>query len=121
MIAKIDIDISKVGTWFYSAKGKQIIFISIAFSFLLTISLIFTFEYAFHLNELSLPLFISTGLIPFSMYLIPVLVFIFYLKKGKKADKIELILSIMTIILSSYIIMSVVGIWLRGEGMHLIF
>ena len=121
MIAKINIDLNKVGTWFYSAKGKRIVFISIAFSFLLTLSLIFTFEYALHLNELSLPLFISTGLIPFSMYIIPVLVFILYLKKGNKADKIELTLSIMTIILSSYIVMSIVGIWLRGTGMHLIF
>ena len=121
LIAKIDIDISKVGTWFYSAKGKRIVFISIVFALLLTLSLIFTFEYAFHLNELSLPLFISTGLIPFTMYIIPVLVFILYLTKGKKADKIELILSIVTIILSSYIVMSIVGVWLRGEGMHLIF
>jgi quinol-cytochrome oxidoreductase complex cytochrome b subunit len=121
MIAKINIDLNKVGTWFYSAKGKRIVFISIAFSFFLTLSLIFTFEYALHLNELSLPLFISTSFIPFSMYIIPVLVFILYLKKGNKADKIELTLSIMTIILSSYIVMSIVGIWLRGTGMHLIF
>ncbi|NOR74615.1 MAG: DUF4405 domain-containing protein [Draconibacterium sp.] len=120
-IPKINIDKERVGTWLYSSKGKSIIILSAAFSAILTILLIVVFEYLLHLNQLNMLLFISTGIIPLFMFLVPVFTFLLYLKMVKKADKVELIISITTIIFTSYIVMSLIGIWFRGEGMHLIF
>ena len=120
-IPKINIDKEKVGTWFYSEKGKRIILYSIIFAFVITLLLIVILEYLLHLNQLDIPLFISTGVIPFLMYLVPAGAFIMVLKLKFKADKIELIISIATIVFTSYIIMTIVGVWLRGEAMHLIF
>ena len=120
-IPKIKIDNDKVGTWFYSEKGKSIIVLSVIFSIIITPFLIVVLEYWLHLNQLNMPLFISTGIIPLLLFLVPVVGFLFYLKTMKKADKVELVISITTIIFTSYIIMSFVGIWFRGEGMHLIF
>lgn len=121
LIAKSQINKDKIGTWFYSKEGKKTIIISAIFASVLVKSLIFSFEYFINLSELNIPLYISTGIIPFLMYLIPVSAFIFYLKSVRKADKIELILAIVTIIFTSYLVMSFVGIWLRGDAMHLIF
>ena len=121
LIAKSDINKDKIGIWFYSINGKKVTIISAIFSLVLTSVLIISNEYFLTLNQLSISLFISTGLIPFLMYLIPVGIFIIYLIKVYKADKIELIIAITTIIFTSYIIMSFIGIWLRGEGMKLIF
>ncbi|MCK5730206.1 MAG: cytochrome b N-terminal domain-containing protein [Draconibacterium sp.] len=120
-IPKINIDKDKVGTWLYSAKGKSIIILSTVFSSIITILLIVIFEYLLHLNQLNMLLFISTGIIPLFMFLVPSFAFLLYLKMAKKADKLELIISVTTIIFTSYIIMSLIGIWFRGEGMHLIF
>ncbi len=120
-IPKVSIKKEKVGRWFYSEKGKRIIVYSVLFATGTTSLLILILEYWVHLNMLDIPLFISTGIIPLFMYLIPAGAFIFTFKKKLKADKIELILALATIIFTSYIVMSFVGIWLRGEAMHLIF
>ena len=117
----IKIDKEKTGSWFYSQKGGKIIILSIIFSTLLTSALIIIFEYWFKFSQLNIHLFISSGIIPLSFYLVPALGFLFYLKAILKADKVENIIAIMTIIFTSYIIMSIVGVWFRGESMHLIF
>jgi hypothetical protein len=117
----MNIDKEKVGTWYYSEKGKKIILYSILFALVITLLLIVILEYVLHLNQLDIPLFISTGVIPFLMYLVPAGAFIMVLKSKLKADKIELMISIATIVFTSYIVMTFVGIWLRGEAMHLIF
>ncbi len=121
LIAKLKTNKDKIGTWFYSKKGKSIIIISAIFASVLVMSLIFSFEYYINLSELEMPLYISTGIIPFLMYLIPIIAFIYYLKSIRKADKTELIIALFTIIFTSYLVMSFVGIWLRGDAMHLIF
>ena len=121
LIAKSQINKEKIGTWFYSKKGKGIIIASAIFASVLIKVLIYSFEYFINLSELNIPLYISTGIIPFLMYLIPVSAFVFYLKLVKKANKTELILAIVTLIFTSYLVMSFIGIWLRGDGMHLIF
>ena len=121
LIPKVKIDKQKVGTWFYSKNGKQITFISSVFAALLSFALILILESSAHLNSMGLPLFVSTGIIPFALYIIPALAFLFYLSKVRKADSVELIIAVMSMILSSYLLMSFVGIFLRGEGMHLIF
>lgn len=121
IIPKININKEKVGVWFYSAKGKKIVLLSSVFSVVLTLSIIIILEHVLHLNYLDIPLFISTGVIPFSMYLLPFIAFILYQRTILKADKLEIVVSITTIIFTSYIVMSIVGIYFRGEGMRLIF
>jgi len=120
-IAKTKIAKEKVGVWFYSVNGKQITILSAIFAAILSFALIVILEKNAHFNNLDLPLFIRTGIIPLLLYFVPSLGFIIYLKKVRKADKTEIQIGIMTMILSSYIIMSLIGIFLRGEGMHLIF
>jgi len=120
-LAKANIEENKVGVWFYSENGKQITIVSAIFAAVLSFLLILFFEKSHHLNDIDLPLFIVTGIIPLLLYLIPMMAFLFYLKKKRKANNIELLIAVMTLIISSYILMSLVGIFLRGEGMHLIF
>jgi quinol-cytochrome oxidoreductase complex cytochrome b subunit len=117
----LKIPAERIGKWFYSKNGKRIVGLSALFAALLSFILIIVLEHLAHLNNLDLPLIISTGLIPLFLYLIPAAAFIFYLKKALKTDRTEIYISIMTFILSSYVLMSLVGIWLRTENMHLIF
>ncbi len=120
-IPKIKIDNSKVGTWLYSSKGTLIVLSSAIYSIILTSLLIIVFEYWLLLYQLNIPLIISTGVIPFLMYLIPAIGFVYQLKKVLKADKVEIIISIVTMVFTSYIVMTIIGIWFRGDSMQLIF
>lgn len=120
-IPKMTIEKENIGVWYYSVKGKKIILWSAVFSAVLTLLIIMILAHALQLSELNMPLFISTGLIPLLMYLIPVAIFIYYIKKTMSADKFEIIIAITTMIFVSYIMMSVVGVWFRGEGMLLVF
>jgi uncharacterized membrane protein YhfC len=63
----------------------------------------------------------STGLLSTLLYLGPVAGFLVFLKKKHDANRIELIIGVVTIILSAYITMMLTGSLLRGEGMQLIF
>ncbi len=120
-ISKSQINKDKIGVWFYSKEGRKITIISAIFASALVKILIISFEYFINLSELNIPLYISTGIIPFFMYLIPVSAFMFYLRFIRKADKTELVLALVTILFTSYLVMSFVGICLRGDAMHLIF
>ena len=121
LIPRIKIEKNKIGIWFYSTKGKKIVLLSVVFALAISSILILILEYWLQLIEMDIPLFISIGLIPFFMYLIPMVAFVFYLKSFLYADKVELVISVISIIFTSYLVMSIVGIWFRGKGMELIF
>ncbi len=112
-----------VGVWFNSKNGQKLSMYSAMFAVLLTSILIIISEYLIDFNAWmpSFPAFISTGLFPFLLFAIPTFTFLYYWFKIKNSPIIELVISIVTIIITSYIIMMIVGIWFRGEGMNLIF
>ena len=113
----------KPGTWFHSENGKKITITSIIFTILFTFAYSIVNDAIFDFsNRLeNWPAIISTGLLPFVLYLLPMGGFLFYLKRKRNASSIELTIAGVTIILSAYLTMMLTGVFLRGEGMQLIF
>ncbi len=113
----------KPGVWFHSENGKKMTIISAIFSALFTFGFAIVndtvFDFSNRLAEW--PSIISTGLLSTILYLVPVTVFLFFLKKKYDANRIEMVIAAVTIILSAYITMMLTGSFLRGEGMQLIF
>jgi quinol-cytochrome oxidoreductase complex cytochrome b subunit len=111
------------GAWFYSEKGKNITVISalfsVPFTFVFSIANDTLFDFSNRLEEW--PAIISTGLLPLILYLVPMAGFLFYLKRKRNAKRIEMVIAIVTILLSAYLTMMLTGVFLRGEGMQLIF
>jgi quinol-cytochrome oxidoreductase complex cytochrome b subunit len=116
-------DSINIGVWFNSAKGKQLTLISMLFSFIFTGVLIIASEYFLNFSTLfpQMPLFLGIGIIPLLLYSLPVYGLLYYFKKVKSANKLELTMALVTILISSYLVMIIVGVWLRGKGMNLIF
>ena len=112
-----------IGIWFNTKKGKAITIISLIFSFIFTLLLILISEYFIKFTEWlpNFPVLISNGLFPLLLYVIPVAGFLYYLNRIKQAGREELVMAIITIIITSYLVMMVVGVWFRGEGMSLVF
>ncbi len=112
-----------IGVWFNSKIGKSLTIISVLFSFIFTLIVILISEYIIDFSSWvpKLPLLISTGLFPVLIFLIPTAGFLYYWYKVKNTGFVETVMSLVTIIITSYIVMMAVGVWFRGEGMNLIF
>jgi quinol-cytochrome oxidoreductase complex cytochrome b subunit len=113
----------KPGVWFYSPKVEKITIMSAIFSAIFTFafSIINDMVFDFSNRLASWPPIVSTGILSTLLYLVPVSGFVLFLKKKYQANRLELIIGIVTIILSAYITMMLTGNLLRGEGMQLIF
>ncbi|WP_163717793.1 cytochrome b N-terminal domain-containing protein [Mangrovibacterium lignilyticum] len=110
-----------VGVWFHSENGKKITIWSVVYAAVFTFLLIVASEYLlkFQLWMPDLSLLITTGLLPLVLYLVPSALFLYVMKQKLNADKTELIMSIVTILLTGYIVMTVVGSLMRGQNMNL--
>ena len=114
-------DTGENGKWFYSEKAKQLAIQAFASSVIITISYILLDEYLFKpYNILNfLPDLISNGLIPFIIILTGFTIYIKYLGLTKKANKNEIVQTIFVFIAVSFLVLTLVGIFFRGEGMAL--
>ncbi|WP_195715168.1 cytochrome b N-terminal domain-containing protein [Ancylomarina sp. 16SWW S1-10-2] len=112
-----------IGVWFNSPLGKKMTIQSSLIAFVFTFILIYLFEHFLHFDLwlASWPSVISTGLIPFLFYIVPVAIYLLFWNKKHKANRTELIMACTSIILSSYICMLLISLLFRGEGMLMIF
>ena len=109
------------GLWFHSEKGKSSAKVSVLFALLLTTLLVIASEYLVNFEALLpwLPAFISNGIIPFAIL---ILIFWFYYKFIKKKYQLlnnESVQAMFVLILTSFIILTLVGIFFRGVDMAL--
>jgi quinol-cytochrome oxidoreductase complex cytochrome b subunit len=111
----------KSGHWFYSEKGKQLAIQSAIIALIITPLIIILDQYflAFANAFSGVPLIISEGLLPFLLLIITFGIYLFFMIKKQSASYHEVIVSLFTIIIVSYIILTIIGIWFRGPGMVL--
>ncbi len=111
------------GVWFFSQKGKKIVLLSAIFTVVFTLLMIFVDDLLIDFDKWlpGFPVIFTEGILPVLLYFVPTVGFVFYMKKKLKANRMELVLASVTIILVAYLVMMFVGSLLRGEGMQLIF
>ncbi len=123
LIPYLDYPQLNTGTWFHSENGKKITLFSAIFTAIFTFTFILLSDIIAANSNYMITWhpFISTGVIPTLLYLMPAGAFLLFLKQRKQANKIELVIASVTIILGAYITMMLTGSLLRGENMQLIF
>ncbi len=111
------------GVWFNSGLGKKLTIQSAIISMVFTFGLIYVLDYFLHFDIwlVNWPSWISTGVIPLLLYSLPVSGYLFCIHKKHQSNNTELIMSLTTIIFSSYLTMMMIALLLRGEGMLMIF
>ncbi len=110
-----------VGTWFNSKSGKQVVLWSTIYAIIFTFALVIGTEYIFKFQAWlpDIPVLITTGLFPLIIYIVPTYGFIYLVKNKLQANRVELIMGLVTILLTAYLVMTAIGSLMRGEGMHL--
>jgi len=108
------------GVWFHSERGKKLAIRAGILALALTPLAILLEEYIIHFEDWLpfLPKAISEGLIPFLMLIGSILIYLYYIKRKHKTKFLELMVALFTIFLIAYIVLSIIGIWFRGEGME---
>ncbi len=110
------------GEWFNSPEGKKIVIWSAVVSFVYTFILIYALDHFLHFSIWlhDWPSWIVTGVIPVLLYKIPLGAFLLYFFKKPDIRNVEFVMSITTMIFSSYICMLLIALLLRGQGMVMV-
>jgi len=111
-----------IGIWFRSLKGRKLSLLSLVLSLLLTSAGILHLDSIATTKTVSPDLaeILTSSVLPFVLGVIGLVGYYLVLKRWLKAETDEAILAIITFLLVTYLVLSVSGIWFRGEGMALV-
>jgi quinol-cytochrome oxidoreductase complex cytochrome b subunit len=111
------------GKWFYSEKGKSSSILSLIFAVVLTVFLVIASEYLINFEAIfsMLPAFISNGIIPLVILIIVIFFYYRFIKKKYNLSLNESVQAIFVLLITSFIILTLIGIFFRGVDMALTF
>jgi len=109
------------GKWFHSEKGKKSAKISAIFALFITPLLVFLTEYLINLEKLIpwLPPFISNGILPFTIIILIIWLFIKVINQKYRLSLTESVQTIFIFIITCFVILTLIGIFFRGVDMAL--
>ena len=111
------------GVWFYSRKGRRLVILSSVTALVLTPIAIITDEFFIDLPAWmpELSHFVSNGGIPFGLMLLVFFGFYSMVRKRYSASNNEMIQALFVLLLTSFVVMTVICVWFRGEAMALVW
>jgi quinol-cytochrome oxidoreductase complex cytochrome b subunit len=108
------------GIWFCSAQGRKMAAVCVAAGIILTVAGVLVDEFMLGAARTETNL-LSSGLVPFALILAGCSGFYFFMKKKFGAKNNEAVQALFILLLTSFVVLTIIGIWFRGEGMKLIF
>ena len=111
------------GIWFRSRRGRFTALVGVLTGLVITPLLVLLDEYVVNLPEMlpSLPTLVSNGWVPLAILLLMLVVYYTIVRRGLKASSCEARQSVFTLLLVSFVVLTVIGIAFRGEGMALMW
>ena len=114
-------DSSHSGEWFISATGRKTSASTALTGLVLAPAAVVLDEYFVRFQEWlpGVPAIFSDGLIPVSIVLITCILIYLFIRKYMKADVNEARQALFVLTVVSFVVLTLIGIWFRGEGMGL--
>ena len=109
------------GVWFCSRKGRKMALIAVVVATAATVAAVLLDEFVIGANLAGPPNLISNGLLPFSIILAACAGFYAAMKMGFKATSNEANQALFTLLMTAFVILTVIGVWFRGTGMRLMW
>jgi quinol-cytochrome oxidoreductase complex cytochrome b subunit len=120
-IPYINYEANSSGVWFCSHKGRKMALIAVVLAILATVAAVLMDEFIFSVRETGPAGLIRNGLLPFSIVLVICTGFYVLMKKGFNGNNNEAIQALFTLLLTSFVVLTVIGVWFRGPGMQLMW
>jgi quinol-cytochrome oxidoreductase complex cytochrome b subunit len=114
-------DAETAGVWFASYQGRKTAVIAAVVAVILTSVGIVANEYVIDMAAWmpAVPVVISNGLLPAALILASISGFYWWIKKKYSATNNEAVQAVFVLLLAAFVILTVTGIWFRGQGMAL--
>jgi len=108
------------GVWFCSHKGRKMAVIALIAGIAATVVGVLVDEFVIG-STLTGTNLISSGLVPFAIVLAGCVIFYGLMKKKFEASNNETILALFILLVTTFVMLTIIGIWFRGLGMKLMF
>lgn len=95
--------------------------IAVIFSILATVAAVLLDEFVLAANQTGPASIINNGLLPFTLVLIICAGFYWLLKRSFSASNNEAIQALFTLLITAFVVLTVIGVWFRGAGMQLMW
>ena len=109
------------GVWFCSHKGRKMALVAMVVATAATVAAVLLDEFTAGAKLAGPPNMINNGLIPFTFILAVCVGFYAVMKMGFKATNNEAIQALFTLLMTAFIVLTIVGVWFRGTGMQLMW
>ncbi|MEE4218395.1 MAG: cytochrome b N-terminal domain-containing protein [Xanthomonadales bacterium] len=117
----ISYDADTRGVWFCSRKGRKLAFLAAVVAIALTVGLVLLDDLVLSVNTPSPPNLVRNGLLPF-LAMLAIGTGVYALARRRlAASKNEAVQAVFTLVMVSFITLTVIGIWFRGAGMQLMW
>ena len=107
------------GVWFHSVKGRKMVLAAAVFAGVATAGMVWLDDHLAAGYQAGPAGLVRNGLLPFAILLAVSAVFYLALRKIFKADNYEMVQAMFTLIVTSFVVLTVIGVWFRGAGMQL--
>ena len=120
-IPYINYDTNTTGIWFCSVKGRKMALIAVLISTMATLAAVLLDEFTIGTGEVGPAGIISNGLLPFVIVLLVCTGFYWLVKKSFNSTNNEAIQALFTLLVTAFAVLTIIGVWFRGAGMHLMW
>jgi hypothetical protein len=109
------------GIWFASDRGRRMVLAAALLAVVLTVTGVLLDEYLIPASLAGPPGFITTGLAPFAVILAFCTGFYLLARRSFAASVNEAVQALFTLLMVSFVTLTLIGIWFRGTGMQLMW
>ena len=120
-IPYVNYDTETSGVWFCSYRGRKMALVAAVAAIFFTLAGVLLDEFILGANMTGPPTIIYNGLLPFALILAACGGFYYLMKKRFEASNNEAIQSLFTLLTTSFVVLTLIGIWFRGTGMQLMW
>jgi quinol-cytochrome oxidoreductase complex cytochrome b subunit len=119
LIPYLRYDANTAGVWFVSEKGRKLAWLSFAAGAALTIAAVLLDDFVLSANTSAPANVISNGLAPFLAVSLICIAWWIWVRKVFSASRNEAVQAMFTLLVTSFVVLTLIGIWFRGPGMQL--
>ncbi len=118
-IPYVNYDTDTTGVWFCSLKGRKMALVAVLFAALATLASVLLDEFVIGAGQSGPASIIKNGLLPFVILVAVCAGFYRLVKQVFDATNNEAIQSLFTLLVTAFVVLTLIGVWFRGAGMQL--